>query len=255
MRRSRACRRGDPRRSRRRAHRRSAQRPRADRCRLSWSASGSSSTSVTSSTAKPARVPPRSATSIRCGASLRGSPSTAARSKTGSRSPRRLQTPSVAREAPGATVSVADLADLEHVRHRERVQLRADAHLDVDVAHAARKSTAEASSGAPASAPPRVCSQLRDQLLERSGGAVALGLVGGELAGSLADLDHRLGHLVGSRALLLGRQDRLLQHRGRAAHQLTDLTRLTRTLLGRHDRRVGLVLNAADDLRGSSPST
>ena len=214
---------------------------------VSWSASGSSSTSVTSSTAKPARVPAALGHEHPLRRLAARQPEHGGEVEDGEQIAAQVAHPERCARGTRRDRELADLADLEHVRHRQRVQLGTDPHLHMDGAHAAPQHGGLAL-GSRSPPPGEGLLELRDQLLERSGGVFALGLVGGELAGGFADLDHGLGDLIGSRALLLGRQDRLLQHRGRGAHQLAHLARLTSTLLGRHDRRVGLVLDPTDDL-------
>src|SRR6267142_3857681 len=90
--------------------------------------------------------------------------------------------------------------------------------------------------------------ELPDELFDAFCGADALFLLGRELIRRLTNLHHRRRHLIRSRLLLLRRQNRTLQHRRRRTHQLTNLTRLPRPLLRRHDRRVRLILNRHDDL-------
>jgi hypothetical protein len=78
-------------------------------------------------------------------------------------------------------------------------------------------------------------------------GGRPLGLLGRELVGRLPDLLRRRVHLVRGGLLLLGGQDRLLEQRRGRGHQLADLIRLPGALLGGHDRRIRLVLDAGDD--------
>lgn len=54
-----------------------------------------------------------------------------------------------------------------------------------------------------------------DERVESFGGGGPLGLLGGELAGCLADLLDGLVDLVGGGFLLLGGEDGLIQHGGR----------------------------------------
>jgi hypothetical protein len=88
---------------------------------------------------------------------------------------------------------------------------------------------------------------LVDELFQPFGGGRPLRLLGRQLVRGLPDLLRRGVHLVRGRLLLLGGQDRLLQHRRRRRHQLAHLTRLPDALLGRHDRRVRLILDPGDD--------
>src|SRR4051812_18544881 len=86
------------------------------------------------------------------------------------------------------------------------------------------------------------------KVLDLTGRALALLLLRRELLRGGANLGHRRGDLVGRLALLLGCTQALVEHvRGRA-HQLAHLARLLGALLGGHDRGVGLVLDAGDDL-------
>ncbi len=158
-------------------------------------------------------------------------------------SPRRLRTPSTSAPAPGTVGDCTELGDLEHVLDRECVRLAADPQADVHAAHLGPEPLPFV-----APSPERASRSEPDELVDAFGGAGALCLLGSELVGGLADLHHRRRDLVRSRLLLLGREDRLLEHRRRRAHQLADLARLPRSLLGRHDRRVRLVLHRADDL-------
>jgi hypothetical protein len=88
---------------------------------------------------------------------------------------------------------------------------------------------------------------LVDEPFQPFRGGRPLGLLGSELVCRLPDLLRRRVHLIGGGLLLLGGQNRFLEHRGGRGHQLTHLMRLPDALLGGHDRRVRLVLDAGDD--------
>src|SRR4051794_3580692 len=70
--------------------------------------------------------------------------------------------------------------------------------------------------------------EIVDELLARRGGARPVRLFGGQLVGRRTDLRHRGGDLLRGRALLLGREDALVEHRRCRAHQLADLLGLAR---------------------------
>ena len=149
----------------------------------------------------------------------------------------------------GHGAQLAELGHLEHVLDRHRIALDADAQPDVLAAHATagarqllvRRTLLRGVLRASRSRSP-TSSSTRCEVIG------ALRLLGRELLGRRPDLHDRRRDLVGSRLLLLGREDRLLEHRRRRGHQLADLARLARPLLGRHDRRVRLVLDRGDDL-------
>jgi hypothetical protein len=88
---------------------------------------------------------------------------------------------------------------------------------------------------------------LIDELFQPLGRGRPLRLLDRELVRCLADLLRRGVHLIRGGFLLLGGQDRLLQHPRGRRHQLRHLARLADALLSRHDRRVRLVLDASDD--------
>src|SRR4051812_4821221 len=238
--------------------------PAASSSESTGSPSGSASTSVTSSTASPATRSPQTATTTRPRRPPASAFSTAPRSKTGTTRPRWLRRPRTLGPAPGSGTtsprtstsrrSVAGMAKRSVPRLRWTCTSPTGGGPAVAAAPGAgvrdgmRNSTAVAMAvQIDADAAQRPV-ELLDELLDGRRGRRAVQLLGRELVGGVADLCHRGGDLVRGRALLLGGEDALLEHRGRRAHDVGDVPGLAHRLLGREDRRVGLVLDRADDL-------
>jgi hypothetical protein len=85
------------------------------------------------------------------------------------------------------------------------------------------------------------------ELLESFRCGCPLRLFSRELVRGLAYLLGSRIYLVSGGLLLLSGENGLLEHRRGRRHQLADVARLAGPLFRRHDRRIGLVLDAGDD--------